>query len=232
MKVAVSALALVCAAIAFSAADAGGAVPAAWVAYPDGGRILARSFCSGSLSSPAVVADSGASPFAPSLALDSSGMPFVSWLDDDGDILFSGYDGSHWSLPEVVAQSAGEHRGIPALAVGDDAVIAWAEAGPGTFEDIFFSVRTGGRWSELSRAHERNDVPDIRPSVIAVAGGAYSIRWKSFDGRGYVERTTAVSIAPLARGETPQGLFDRVCNAQLPLETALAWRGADGFPRS
>jgi lysophospholipase L1-like esterase len=232
MKAAVSAGALACIAIALSSTDVSGAMPKAWVAYPDGGRLLVGSFCSGRLSSPSVVADAFASPFAPSLTLDPYGMPFVSWLNSDGDILFSGYDGSHWSPPEIAARSAGRHRGIPALAVGDDAVIAWAEVDSGTFEDIFFSVRTDGRWSEPSCAHEPNDVPDIRPSVIAAGGGAFSIRWKSFDGRGYVERCMAAPIIAPKRGETPQGLLDRACEAQLPIETALAWRGADGFPRS
>ncbi len=232
MKTAASAWALVCITIALSVTDARGAAPEAWVAYPDGERILVRSFCLGCLSGPAVVVDAFAAPFAPSLTLDPRGMPFVSWLNNDGDILFSGYDGLHWSFPETVARSTGKHRGIPALAVGDDAVIAWAEADPGTFEDIFFSVRASGRWSEPSRAHERNDVPDILPSVVAAAGGAFSIRWKSFDGRQYVDRCTAASIGSLERGATPSGLLDKAREAQLPIESAIVWRGADGFPRS
>jgi len=232
MKLAAPAIAIMCASLALSAITARGAAPEAWVAYPDNERVLVRSFSAGNLSGPGVIAASGAASFAPALAIGPRGMPSVAWLNNEGDILFSNYDGSRWSAPEAVALSKGQHRGIPALAVGDTAVVAWAESENGMFEDIFYAVRTGGQWSEPCRAHGQNDVPDILPSIIAGAGGAFSIRWKSYDGRNYIDRYTGATIPPPERGEPPQGLLEKVCEAQLPLETALAWRGADGFSRS
>jgi lysophospholipase L1-like esterase len=233
MKFAVAAVAIImCAPLALSTVSAGGAAPEAWVAYPENDRVLVRSFSAGGLSEPGVIAAGDGASFAPALAIGPRDLPFVTWLNNKGDILFSGSDGSRWSTPEIAALSRGRHRGIPALAVGDTAVIAWAETENGMFEDIFYAVRTGGRWSSPCRAHEQNDVPDILPSVVAGAHGAFSIRWKSFDGRSYVERYAGALIIPQDRGELPHGLLEKLVEAQLPMETAIVWRGADGFSRS
>lgn len=233
MKFAVAAVAVImCAPRALPAVGARGVAPEAWVAYPENDCVLARSFSAGSLSGPGVIAAGDGASFAPALAIGPCDLPFVTWLNNKGDILFSGSDGSRWSTPEIAALSRGRHRGIPALAVGDTAVIAWAETENGMFEDIFYAVRTGGRWSSPCRAHEQNDVPDILPSVTAGAHGAFSIRWRSFDGRIYVERYTGEPLPPPERGEPPQGLREKLVEAQLPMETAIVWRGADGFSRS
>ncbi|MCX6339621.1 MAG: SGNH/GDSL hydrolase family protein [Candidatus Aureabacteria bacterium] len=233
MKLTTPAIAVImCAPLALSAVGARGAAPEAWVAYPENDRVLARSFSAGSLSEPGVIAAGDGASFAPALAIGPRDLPFVTWLNNKGDILFSGSDGSRWSTPEIAALSRGRHRGIPALAVGDTAVIAWAETENGMFEDIFYAVRTGGRWSEPRRAHEQNNVPDILPSIVAGAGGAFSIRWKSFDGWRYVERYAGALIIPQDRGELPHGLLEKLVEAQLPMETAIVWRGADGFSRS
>ena len=233
MKLTVTAIAVtMCATLVISAVSARGAAPEAWVAYPDNDRILVRSFSAGDLSEPRVIAAGGAASFAPALTLGPRDVPSVAWLNNEGDILFSGSDGSRWSAPEVVAPSAGRHRGLPALAVGDFAVVAWAESEKGSFEDIFYSVKVSGRWCPPIRAHEENSVPDILPSVVAGAHGAFSIRWKSFDGLSYIERYAGAPIPPPERGELPQGLLEKLLEAKLPIETSLAWRGADGFPRS
>ncbi len=233
MKITIVVIAfMLCAALPLSAVIARGAAPEAWVAYPDNGRILVRSFSAGVLEGPTVVAAGGAASSPPALAIGPHGMPSVAWLNSDGDILFSGSDGLGWSVAEVTALSGGRHRGIPSLAVGDTAVIAWAESEIGMFEDIFYEVRAGGRWSGACRAHERNNVPDILPSVVSGSHGAFSIRWKSFNGRDYVERCAGAPITPPERGGPPAGLLEVAIEAQLPIEAALAWRGADGFSRS
>lgn len=204
-----------------------------WIAYPDGGRIVALPIDDGgNPGAPSAAARGGASDFAPALALGDDGLPSAAWLAEDGAVMFGRFDGSAWSAPETVSAARGFHRGIPALAVaaGGVAAVAWAEVAGGGVEDIFYAVRSGGRWGDPVRAHEENTVPDILPAARADANGALGLSWQSYDGNRYVERRIGAPVSAPEAGALPAGLPGRLLGAGLPLETALAWRGADGAP--
>lgn len=216
------------------AAPAPSGAAGVWLAYPDGGRIVALPLDDGgNPGAPSAVARGGASDFAPALALGEDGLPVAAWLAEDGAVIFSRFDGSAWSSPETVTAARGAHRGIPALAAaGGTAAVAWAEVAGGGFEEIFFSLRSGGRWSGPFRAHGENAVPDILPVARAGAGGALGLSWQSYDGDRYVEKRIGTVLPAPAAAALPPGLPGRLLDAGLPLETALAWRGSDGAPSS
>ncbi|MDD5557807.1 MAG: GDSL-type esterase/lipase family protein [bacterium] len=222
---AVAACALLCAA----ARPAGAAPPRAWLVSPEDGMVVAREYASGRLG-PSVAIAAAALPLPPSVAIGPDGLPAAAWIDTDGHIRFSAHDGRRWSPPELVAGDAGGHRGAPSLAlVAGRAVVAWAEAADGGFEDILYAVRDGGRWGAPERAHDPNDAPDILPSVAADPEGGFDIRWRRLDGDRYVERRMGEGAS--ARREAPvppDDLIEEAVEAALPAGTALAWEDADG----
>ncbi|MCX6356938.1 MAG: hypothetical protein NT045_03530 [Candidatus Aureabacteria bacterium] len=109
--------ALIAALAVFIAAAAHGASSPVWVAYPEEGRILCCLLRDGSMLGPSVVASGGAAECPPAIA-SRAGLPAVAWLDRDGGILFSAYDGRAWSAAELVSGFRGRHRGLPTLAIG------------------------------------------------------------------------------------------------------------------
>jgi len=206
----------------------------AWLAYPDAGRIVALLLDGeGTPGVSSVVAGGGASDYAPALALGDDGFPAAAWLAEDGAVMFSRFDGRAWSAPETVSAARGVQRGIPSLAVaGGVAAVAWAEVAGGGFEDVFYALRSGGRWSGPFRAHEENTVPDIMPVARIGADGALGLSWQSLDGDRYVERSIGSAAPAPDAGTLPPGLPGALLDAGLPIETALAWRGAGGAPAS
>lgn len=211
-----------------SAARAAGT---AWLAYPDGGRIVALPLDRPGDAS--VVAPGGASGFAPSLALGDVGLPAVAWLAEDGAVAFSRFDGRSWSAPETVCANRGSNRGLPTLvAAGGPPAVAWAEEAGGGFEDVFYALRSGNGWGAPVRAHEENAVPDIMPSARAGAGGARGLSWQTDVGSRYVERRIGAAVPPPDAGALPPGLAGDFLAAGAPLETAVAWRAEGGAPCS
>jgi lysophospholipase L1-like esterase len=206
----------------------------AWVAYPEEGKVVVRSFSPGSIGRELVVVKSGASPLPCALAIGADGMPAVSWLSLDGDILYSRYDGVGWSSPETVSFSKGNHRGIPSLALngGSCSMVAWAENVEGSPEDIFFSLRGDGCWSETYRAHEENEVPDIEPHVTAVADGGFSLTWQCLSNGRYVKRHIGGVTVPETSEEYFGEGLDEVFDMGLPLQATLGWRDDSGASHS
>jgi lysophospholipase L1-like esterase len=206
----------------------------AWLAYPDAGRIVACPVSNGGEPGAAsIAARTGASGCAPALALGPDGLPAASWLADDGAVLFARFDGSGWSAPETVSPPSGLHRGLPSLAIaGGVAAVAWAEEADGGFEDVFYALRSDGRWGLPRRAHEENGVPDILPEARAGTDGTLGLSWQSLDGDRYVERRIGAAVPAPGSSSLDPGLPARLFDAGFPLESALAWRGAEGIPAS
>ena len=225
---------LILAVVTLTAYPASSGAAGAWLAYPDAGRIVALPLDGGGKpGASSVVEGGGASDYAPALALGDDDFPAAAWLAEDGAVMFGSFDGRAWSAPETVSAARGAHRGIPSLAVaGGVAAVAWAEEAGGGFEDVFYALRSGGRWSAPLRAHGENTVPDILPVARAGSDGALGLSWQSLDGDRYVERSIG-SAAPAPGAEAlPPDLPGRLLAAGLPVETALAWRGAGGAPAS
>ena len=206
----------------------------AWLAYPDTGKIIACPLTrTGEAGAPSLAVRDGASGSTPALALGDDGLPAMAWLAKDGALIFSRFDGRRWSAPETVSPASGLHRGIPSLAVSRSATaVAWAEAGGGGFEDIFYAMRENGRWRGPYRAHGENAVPDILPEARVGSNGALGLSWQSLDGDRYVERGVGAAVPAPAAGALPQDLPHRLLEAGFPPEAVLAWRGEGGAPAS
>ena len=93
--------------------------------------------------------------------------------------------GGEWGEPELVAGSAtGSQLALAGVALaGGSAVLVWS-AFDGEDDEILWSVRTAGRWSEPARLGEDNAVPDVTPAVAALGDGAIAA-WSRYDGSEY-----------------------------------------------
>jgi hypothetical protein len=113
----------------------------------------------------------------------------VAWIEGDSQprtsVVVADWDGQEWSDPEVVSPVTGFAQLAVSAAVLDDGswLLLWA-AVDGHDDEIFWSRRLDGSWSAPQRVHEDNAMPDIRPAVAAVEGGAVAA-WSWLDGSDY-----------------------------------------------
>jgi hypothetical protein len=113
----------------------------------------------------------------------------VAWLEGTEpasyEVRFAPWSARGWGRPEVVApRGPGSQQALAAATLDDGrALLVWARY-DGIDDEIVASVREGGRWRTPQPIAGDNRVPDIVPSVAAVAGGAV-VAWSRFDGREY-----------------------------------------------
>ncbi len=93
--------------------------------------------------------------------------------------------GAGWGVAEPVAAPGAGSQLAPTAAVLADGrwLLAWA-AHDGEDDEILWSLRGKTDWSDPRRLHLDNQVPDVRPAVVAVGGGALAA-WSRFDGVDY-----------------------------------------------
>jgi hypothetical protein len=119
--------------------------------------------------------------------------------------------GGGWGAPELVAGPApGSQLALAGASLaGGSTVLVWS-AFDGEDDEILWSVRSAGRWSQAARLGEDNAVPDITPAVARLGDGAIAA-WSRFDGSEYrlvASRWTGdawTSPQPLAAPEHPAG---------------------------
>jgi hypothetical protein len=106
------------------------------------------------------------------------------------------WDGERWSRPETVSPVAQGTQIAPAVAVLADGtwLAVWSRFN-GHDDDVVWSVRRAGGWTEPRAVHAENAVPDITPAVLATGRGAL-IAWNTFDGSDY-----RLALARFERGE-------------------------------
>ena len=99
--------------------------------------------------------------------------------------------GGEWGENELVAgPAAGSQLALAGAALaGGSAVLVWS-AFDGEDDEILWSVRSSGRWSEPARLGADNAVPDVTPAVAALGalgpGGEAAIAaWSRYDGSEY-----------------------------------------------
>jgi len=93
--------------------------------------------------------------------------------------------GGEWGASELVAGPApGSQLALAGAALaGGSAVLVWS-AFDGEDDEILWSVRTAGRWSEPARLAADDAVPDVTPAVAALDDGAIAA-WSRYDGSEY-----------------------------------------------
>jgi lysophospholipase L1-like esterase len=203
-----------------------------WVVCLEGRRIIARPFSilEGWGEATVVAVDEIVS--CPAVSLDPRGNPAVAWVNKRGEVKVSGFAGGLWNAPCTVSGATFVHRGAPSLAVGlsGEALVAWAEAAQGNFEDIVCSRYENGRWSAGYSPHGYNDVPDILPHARYSVEDGFSLCWSRLDGDAYSDRC----IGSWSGGEAcvPGEYAARLRESGLPPETAVVWMDGDGFSRT
>lgn len=114
----------------------------------------------------------------PALAVTPDGVLhclFANWLLGNAEIYHAQWDGSRWSLPEVVSRTTGVSM-YPVVAAGNDGVLhaAWADTTPGR------AVIYYGRWAD--QAWENAPVPNgpgTWPSLAVTAEGDVYVAWQN-----------------------------------------------------
>lgn len=126
---------------------------------------------------------------APVPLIDNGRLAGLAWLEGDGGeknaVMASRWTGSSWEVAETVSPMTGEAQLALSATVLDDgsSLLVWA-AVSGADDEIFWSRPEGGHWRAPARVHPDNDVPDVSPKVVTVAGDAL-IAWSQYDGKDY-----------------------------------------------
>jgi hypothetical protein len=123
------------------------------------------------------------------LASTAGDLEAVAWLEgadrQSYAVRFSTWDGLRWSPPETVAPAAaGSQMALGAATLADGTkLLVWSRF-DGHDDEIVASRWSDGAWSPARPLAADNAVPDITPSVVAVAGGALAA-WSRYDGHDY-----------------------------------------------
>ncbi len=100
-------------------------------------------------------------------------------------VRFSLWQGDGWGPAETVAGPApGSQLALRGAVLSDgSALLVWS-AYDGHDDEVFWSRRRGGRWSEPARVAEDNRVPDITPAVAPLGDGAL-VAWSRYQDGQY-----------------------------------------------
>ncbi len=146
----------------------------------------------------------GTAQGAERVAAPSAGGRFAAWPDPlaaDGRLLgltwlagssprrlsvrFALWEGDGWGPVETVAGPApGSQLALRGTVLSDgSALLVWS-AFDGQDDEIYWSRRQGGRWSEPARVADDNRVPDITPAVVPLGDGAL-VAWSRYQEGEY-----------------------------------------------
>ncbi len=115
----------------------------------------------------------------------------IAWLQGDGvrslAVRFAPRfaAGGTWGEAETVASPGpGSQLALAAAHLGDGStLLAWSRF-DGRDDEIFWSLRRDGAWTEPRRITTDDATPDVTPVLLAVPGGALAA-WAGYEGDGY-----------------------------------------------
>ncbi|MFQ5350702.1 MAG: hypothetical protein ACE5EG_09695, partial [Thermoanaerobaculia bacterium] len=113
----------------------------------------------------------------------------LAWLAGAGvrqtAVYAAQWSGLDWSQRELVSPvGAGTQIAIDGVVLADGSWLLVWSAYDGDDDEILWSRRVDGRWTEPAVLHEPNETPDITPAIVATGRGALAA-WNWFDGRTY-----------------------------------------------
>ncbi len=125
----------------------------------------------------------------PVFVAGDEGLQALVWLAGDAHhklaVRASRWTGAGWGATETVSPPGeGTQIALSATVLGDGSwLVVWA-AFDGRDDEILWSRFAGGAWSPPRPIADDNAVPDVTPTVTAVAGGALAA-WSRWDGNDY-----------------------------------------------
>jgi hypothetical protein len=130
--------------------------------------------------------------YSPSLALDSSGNPVVSWTESDGtshNIYVKRWTGSSWvQVGTTLDVNTNRHALEPSLALDSSGnpVVSWTES-DGTFHNIYVKRWNGSSWVQVGTTFlDVNTNRDARaPSLALDSSGNPVVSWYEHDGTSF-----------------------------------------------
>lgn len=125
-------------------------------------------------------------------------------------VRFAAWEGGGWGPTETVAGPApGSQLALRGTVLSDgSALLVWS-AYDGQDDEIMWSRRQGGRWSDPARVAEDNRVPDITPAVAPLGDGAL-VAWSRYQDGQYRLVTARLGAGGWSRPEPagpPGSLF-------------------------
>ncbi len=178
--------------------------------------------------------------FNPSLALDSSGNPVVSWYEDGGtsfNIYVKRWNGSSWvQLGTFLDANTNQFAANPSLALDSSGnpVVSWEEL-DGTSANIYVKRWNGSSWVQLGTFLDANTNQfAANPSLALDSSGNPVVSWNEFDGISdniYVKRYLSNAWQPL--GDTLDTTISQNANtASIARKSnnnpVVAWQEFDG----
>mgnify|MGYP001598561526 CR=1 FL=1 len=123
------------------------------------------------------------------LTTPSDELTGVAWLEGDSRqrnaVKVATWNGSGWGAIEVVAEPGpGSQLALASATLDDGATMLLWSRYDGSDDEIVFSRRVDGRWTEAQPIAADNAVPDIVPAIVAIPGGALAA-WSRYDGHDY-----------------------------------------------
>lgn len=123
------------------------------------------------------------------LASSAGDLRALAWLEgadrQSYAVRFASWDGLRWSAPETVASTApGSQLALSGATLADGShLLVWSRF-DGRDDEVVASRFVDGEWSPAQPLAADNGVPDVTPTVVAVAGGALAA-WSRYDGHDY-----------------------------------------------
>jgi len=125
----------------------------------------------------------------PVLFLADSELVGLAWAAGDGPREFAiwaaEWQEGEWSQPDLISPVGPGSQVAPAGAILEDGswLLAWT-AYDGQDSEVVWSRRTESVWTAPEPIDGGNEVPDVTPDVVPIAGGAMAV-WSWFDGNDY-----------------------------------------------
>ncbi len=113
----------------------------------------------------------------------------LAWLEGETPhglaVRAADWSGAEWGpVVTVSAPGPGSQTGLAAAVLDDGSWLLVWSAFDGRDDELLWSRRRGENWSSPEPLAAGNQVPDVTPTVVAVAGGALAV-WSRYDGEGY-----------------------------------------------
>ncbi|MBZ0111474.1 MAG: hypothetical protein K8J08_03360 [Thermoanaerobaculia bacterium] len=125
----------------------------------------------------------------PTVLVQDGKMVGMMWLEGRDDATFrvqaaDWIDGEWRHRHRVTGRGPGSQLALDATVLADGSWLAVWSRFDRQDDEIYWSRRQGGEWSDPQRVSIDNEVPDIVPSITSIGNEAY-LAWSRFDGEEY-----------------------------------------------